>query len=149
MQAENSNEAVQEELFDDSNRLVDLVDEKENTSNGLEENPRRQKRKDTGQSRTPARPWTEQEESLFIEALGLFGRDWKQCAQHIGSRDPRAVASHAQKHLIKMLLQGEELPERMAETGLGYTLSGKPLDPNSSAARAYGLRRDAFQSTVA
>ena len=119
------------------------------TIGGEKENStRRRKRKDTGQARTAARPWTEEEERLFTEALTMFGRDWKQCAEHIGSRDHRAVASHAQKYLIKMLLQGEELPERMAETGRGYTLSGKPLDPNSSAARAYGLRRDAFQKVV-
>ena len=28
----------------------------------------------------------------------------------------------------------------MQESGEGYTLSGKPLDPNSAAARAYGLQ---------
>lgn len=145
---ENNVGATQEGSSDVSNELAlepslgkSIGGEKENST-------RRRKRKDTGQARTAARPWTEEEERLFTEALTMFGRDWKQCAEHIGSRDHRAVASHAQKYLIKMLLQGEELPERMAETGRGYTLSGKPLDPNSSAARAYGLRREAFQRVV-
>lgn len=105
----------------------------------------RRKRKDTGAQRTAARAWSDDEERLFLEALALHGRDWKQCAEHIGSRDSRAVASHAQKFLIKALLRGEELPGRMVESGRGYTLSGKPLDPNSAAARAYGLRPDAFK----
>lgn len=29
------------------------------------------------------------------------------------------------------------LPEKVRESGEGYTLSGKPLDPNSSAAKPY------------
>jgi proteasome lid subunit RPN8/RPN11 len=78
----------------------------------------------------------------------LYGRDWKKCAEHIGTRDARAVASHTQKFLIKALLRGEELPPAMAKSGRGYTLSGKPLDPNSSAARAYGLRAAEFQKIV-
>lgn len=36
----------------------------------------------------------------------------------------RAVTSHAQKHFIKLLLRGEALPEAVAATGAGYTLSG-------------------------
>lgn len=84
-----------------------------------------------------------------------------------------------QKHFIKLLLRGEEVPSKVAETGRGYTLSGKArpavlhnagssghaqrfallqlfatllacciagkaLDPNSAAARAYGLKPDLF-----
>lgn len=35
------------------------------------------------------------------------------------------------------------LSEQVRESGEGYTLSGKPLDPNSAAARAYLSRRSA------
>lgn len=108
----------------------------------------RRKRKDTGATRTASRAWSDDEENRFKEALTLFGRDWKKCAEHIGTRDARAVASHTQKFLIKALLRGEELPDAMARTGRGYTLSGKPLDPNSSAARAYGLRAKEFLSML-
>jgi SHAQKYF class myb-like DNA-binding protein len=108
----------------------------------------RRKRKDTGAQRTASRSWTEEEERLFLEALALYGRDWKKCGEHIVTRDHRAVASHAQKFLIKALLKGEELPGKMVDSGRGYTLSGKPLDPNSAAARAYGLKPEAFQKVV-
>jgi len=108
----------------------------------------RRKRKDTGATRTASRAWSDEEENKFVESLGLFGRDWKKCAEHIGTRDARAVASHTQKFLIKALLRGEELPPEMAKSGRGYTLSGKPLDPNSSAARAYGLRVAEFEKIV-
>jgi protein MYSM1 len=109
----------------------------------------RRKRKDTGKQRQQSRSWTDEEERLFLEALQVYGRDWKRCAEHVGSRDHRAYTSHAQKHFIKMLLRGEELPPKVAATGRGYTLSGKPLDPNSAAARAYGLKPDLFQRVAA
>jgi protein MYSM1 len=108
----------------------------------------RRKRKDTGTQRIASRSWTDDEERLFFEALALHGRDWKKCGEHIGTRDHRAVASHAQKFLIKALLKGEELPGKMIDSGRGYTLSGKPLDPNSASARAYGLKPEAFQKVV-
>lgn len=118
-------------------------DETQFTSTG------RRKRRDTGRARNQSsRPWTDDEETLFQEALEMYGRDWKKCGEHIGSRDHRAVASHCQKYLIKQLLKGEELPAKMRETGRGYTLSGKPLDPNSAAARAYGLRPALFREIV-
>lgn len=129
--------------------LLEATDDPQSATHGPQENfsapNSRQKRKDTGQVRSAARSWSEEEERNFLEGITLFGRDWKKCAEHIGTRDHRAVASHAQKYLIKKLLKGEELPGHMLETGRGYTLSGKPLDPNSAAARAYGLRPDAFQ----
>ncbi|CAD7701659.1 unnamed protein product [Ostreobium quekettii] len=100
----------------------------------------RRKRKDTGQQRARGRPWDNDEERKFLEGLQLYGRDWKKGAEHIGSRDSRALASHAQKHFIKLCMQGKPLPARVAEGGLGYTLSGKPLDPTSSSAKAYGFK---------
>eukprot|EP00877_Chromochloris_zofingiensis_P009007 jgi/Chrzof1/435/Cz01g15230.t1 len=100
----------------------------------------RRKRKDLGQKRERGRPWSDEEELKYTEALDLHGRDWKKCADHIGTRDCRAVASHAQKHFIKLCLTGQPLPPKVAETGIGYTLSGKLLDPNSAAGKAYGFK---------
>jgi SHAQKYF class myb-like DNA-binding protein len=97
--------------------------------------------------RTAPKSWSEEEETKFQQALELHGRNWKACSEHIGSRDARAVASHAQKAFIRMCLAGQPLPAKVAETGLGWTLSGKLLDPNSSAARAYGFRKELLGST--
>ncbi|KAK9816984.1 hypothetical protein WJX72_007805 [[Myrmecia] bisecta] len=102
----------------------------------------RRKRKDTGANREKSRGWSEEEEKLFLEALELHGRNWKACAAHVGTRDARAFTSHAQKYFIKMCLAGKRLPAKVAESGEGYTLSGKPLDPNSAAAKAYGFKPD-------
>ena len=106
----------------------------------------RRRRKDTGKPREKGRPWTADEEAKFLEGLETYGRDWKTIGSSMGSRDHRAVASHAQKHFIKLCLSGQELPKKVAESGLGYTLSGKLLDPNSAAARAYGFRPELLQS---
>ncbi|KAK9803462.1 hypothetical protein WJX73_004742 [Symbiochloris irregularis] len=101
----------------------------------------RRKRKDSGAKQDrQSRGWSEEEERLYLEGLNLHGRDWKAVASHIGSRDSRAVASHAQKHFIRLCLEGQLLPAKVAESGAGYTLSGKLLDPTSSSARAYGLK---------
>ena len=75
-----------------------------------------------------------------MESLELYGRDWKLCAQHIKTREAKAVSSHCQKYFIKLYKENKPLPAKVQESGEGYTLSGKPLDPNSAAARAYGLK---------
>lgn len=106
----------------------------------------RRKRKDTGTNRVQSRGWSDEEEKLFLEALDLHGRDWKAAAAHVGTRDARAFTSHAQKFFIKLAIAGKPVPAKVAESGQGYTLSGKPLDPTSSAARAYGLKPEILES---
>eukprot|EP01114_Cavostelium_apophysatum_P017069 TRINITY_DN4982_c0_g1_i2.p1 TRINITY_DN4982_c0_g1~~TRINITY_DN4982_c0_g1_i2.p1 ORF type:complete len:262 (-),score=34.90 TRINITY_DN4982_c0_g1_i2:49-768(-) len=76
--------------------------------------------------------WNDKEESLFLEALELFGRDWDKVSEHMATRDKDSVKSHAQKHFIKLFRNNQELPAKVQETGTGHTLSGKPLDINSS-----------------
>ncbi len=85
------------------------------------------------------RKWTAEENALFLEALDLHGRDWAACVAHLShSRDVNNFKSHAQKHFISLYRDGRPLPQKVRDSGEGYTLSGKPLDPYSAAARAYG-----------
>ena len=67
-----------------------------------------------------------------------------------GTRDKKAFTSHAQKHFIKLCIADRPLPQKVIETGsgdgLGYTLSGLPLDPNSASAKSYGLKPEHVQS---
>jgi protein MYSM1 len=102
--------------------------------------PRRVRRDKDVRREAPARAWTDDEEQLFAQGLAAHGRDWPRVAQVVGSRDGRAVASHAQKHFVRLCVRGVALPAKVAESGAGYTLSGKLLDPRSSSARAYGFR---------
>eukprot|EP00976_Prorocentrum_cordatum_P070394 1179910-Prorocentrum_minimum.AAC.3 len=67
-------------------------------------------------------------------------------AAHVGTRDARAFTSHAQKFFIRLCLQGRPLPEKVRESGEGYTLSGKALDPLSAAARQYGFKPSTLEA---
>ncbi|KAI9496157.1 hypothetical protein BDB00DRAFT_869791 [Zychaea mexicana] len=89
--------------------------------------------------------YSEEEEARFLEGLENFGRDWPKMAAHIRTRDSNSIRSHAQKHFIKMYRDNIPLPDKVRESGEGYTLSGKPLDPNSSAAKAYLGRSNSNQ----
>ncbi|CAO3612059.1 unnamed protein product [Cunninghamella blakesleeana] len=81
--------------------------------------------------------YTDDEEKLFLEGLNLYGRDWQSLAKHMGTRESHSVRSHAQKHFIKLYRDNLPLPDKVKESGEGFTLSGKPLDPNSAAAKPY------------
>ncbi|KAJ1994378.1 hypothetical protein GGI25_003777 [Coemansia spiralis] len=88
-----------------------------------------------GQYRSGA--YTENEEQLFYKGLELFGRSWSEISEYVGTRDPKSIRSHAQKYFIKLFRDNIPLPAKVCESGEGYTLSGRPLDPNSAAARPY------------
>ncbi|KAJ2827591.1 hypothetical protein GGI24_002607 [Coemansia furcata] len=88
-----------------------------------------------GQYRSGA--YTDDEERMFNEGLELFGRSWGEISGHVGTRDAKSIRSHAQKYFIKLFRDGVALPAKVKESGEGYTLSGRPLDPNSAAARPY------------
>lgn len=98
---------------------------------------KRKGNKKSRKSRAPARPWTDEEQERFEQSLELYGRNWEKCAQYIGTRRAQLVRSHAQKHLIKLWKLGKALPKKVAESGNGYTLSGKPLLADSASARSY------------
>ena len=93
----------------------------------------------TKKLKSAPRKWTAEEEKLFLEALELHGRDWAKCVEHMKHvRNRQSFTSHAQKHFIKLYRDDLPLPKKVMESGEGYTLSGKPLDKDSAAARAYG-----------
>ncbi|KAJ3260652.1 hypothetical protein HK103_000262 [Boothiomyces macroporosus] len=81
--------------------------------------------------------FTEEEVVKFKEGLELYGRDWLKLTEHVKTRDPNAIRSHAQKYFIKMFRDNIPLPAKVLESGRGYTLSGKELDPESAAAKPY------------
>ncbi|KAJ2386577.1 hypothetical protein GGI05_004344, partial [Coemansia sp. RSA 2603] len=90
---------------------------------------------DPGQYRSGS--YTEEEEAKFSEGLELYGRSWGEISAHVGTRDSKSIRSHAQKYFIKLFRDNVPLPDKVKESGDGYTLSGRPLDPNSAAARPY------------
>lgn len=43
--------------------------------------------------------WSNDEHKLFLEAIDLYGRDWKKVQDHVGTRTSTQARSHAQKVL--------------------------------------------------
>lgn len=46
--------------------------------------------------------WTSQEHQLFLEAIFLYGNEWKKVQQHIKTRNSTQARSHAQKFFINI-----------------------------------------------
>ena len=45
--------------------------------------------------------WTDEEHSKFLQAIQLFGKDWKKVQQYVGTRTSTQARSHAQKYFFK------------------------------------------------
>jgi SHAQKYF class myb-like DNA-binding protein len=46
--------------------------------------------------------WTHEEHQKFVEAIFIYGNDWKVVQRHIGTRTSTQARSHAQKFLIRL-----------------------------------------------
>lgn len=53
--------------------------------------------------------WTRDEHFRFLEALKLFGKEWKHVQQHVGSRSSTQARSHAQKFFVKLQKKNKNL----------------------------------------
>ncbi|KAJ2800660.1 hypothetical protein H4R20_003977 [Coemansia guatemalensis] len=137
-------DSVQHSTADIASGSSDLSD-----STGSQRKPKRSKKSKAGPKQEKAAPqpvmpgqyrsgaYTDEEEQLFLEGLEKFGRSWSEISTHVVTRDAKSIRSHAQKYFIKLFRDKLPLPEKVRESGEGYTLSGRPLDPNSAAARPY------------
>ncbi|RKP14393.1 hypothetical protein BJ684DRAFT_5428, partial [Piptocephalis cylindrospora] len=71
-----------------------------------------------------------------IMNTGIY-TDEEEENEHLGTRNTHSISSHAQKYFIKAYRDGLTLPLKIRQSGEGYTLSGAPLEKESSAARPY------------
>lgn len=55
--------------------------------------------------------WTRDEHFRFLEALKLFGKEWKHVQQHVGTRSSTQARSHAQKFFVKLQKKSKTLEQ--------------------------------------
>jgi len=81
------------------------------------------------------RYWTPEEHSLFVEAVQRYGwKDVKAISQHVGTRNPTQVRTHAQKLLLR---QQKEQAGLMQLTHNGREMPPLPL-PGAPASEGGG-----------
>ena len=113
---------------------------------------RDRQRVDEDSSKQP-RYWTPDEHRLFMEAVQRFGwKDVKSIAQHVGTRTPTQVRTHAQKLFLRQQKESNGLmaPSKSGRSdgipgGLGgldpYSLAGAPGTAGSSSMGADQLQQ--------
>jgi SHAQKYF class myb-like DNA-binding protein len=69
--------------------------------------------------------WTDAEHHKFLQAIRLFGKDWRKVQEFIGSRTGAQIRSHAQKYFITMQKQEGTVEvdknNRIINEGRGFT----------------------------
>ena len=61
----------------------------------------RKTQKETEEEDQTTGRWTKEEQQKFLEALDLFGKDWKKVQAYVGTRTTTQARSHAQKYFAK------------------------------------------------
>ncbi len=74
--------------------------------------------------------WTKTEHKRFMEALKLFGKDWKKVQEYVGTRTTTQARSHAQKYFSKA---GREDFKEGEDDNVPSPKSVAPPQPDKSA----------------
>lgn len=64
------------------------------------------------ESKSSAGRWSPEEHQRFVDALKLYGKNWKKVEEIVGTRDGTQIRSHAQKYFAK--LEKEKKHEKKA-----------------------------------
>lgn len=71
--------------------------------------------------------WSDEEHKLFLEAILLYGNEWKKVQKYIHTRSSTQARSHAQKFFLRLKkkIKTEELSDHSSKTKEGMPSQGK------------------------
>jgi SHAQKYF class myb-like DNA-binding protein len=64
--------------------------------------------------------WTKDEHFRFLEALKLYGKEWRKVQLHVCTRTSTQARSHAQKFFVKVEKRNQTLEEFLDELDLQH-----------------------------
>ena len=63
--------------------------------------------------------WTREEHFRFLEALKLYGKEWKRVQQHVETRSSTQARSHAQKFFVKLEKKNLTMEQFLSQVDMG------------------------------
>ncbi|KAJ7570002.1 hypothetical protein O6H91_01G103400 [Diphasiastrum complanatum] len=88
--------------------------------------------------------WTEEEHERFLEALKLYGRNWRLIEEHIGTKTTIQIRSHAQKFFCKVECQQSKGENH---SGVSQHINIPPPRPKRKPNRPYPRKETTTRTT--
>lgn len=73
--------------------------------------------------------WTKEEHQRFVEAIKVYGKNWKKVEEFVGTRTGAQIRSHAQKFFLR--LEKEVKTKQQMQTNANQSVSVRKISEGS------------------